>query len=61
MNKDTNQIKLEIADMKNNLIDRTSPENSSSNKVAQNSKYFEKKISILGYCWGGIIAYNYQF
>jgi poly[(R)-3-hydroxyalkanoate] polymerase subunit PhaC len=58
MNMDENQMNLEIANTKNFLTYKTSPENSSSDRIDQNSKY-SKKISILGYCWGGIIALCY--
>ncbi len=59
--KNTNQMNLEIKNTKkNDLIDKSgSDTSSSSNRVNQNSTYPEQKISILGYCWGGIIALCY--
>jgi len=59
MSKDVDQMKLTIANTKNNLLDKPRPENSSINRIDYSPKYSEKKISILGYCWGGIIALCY--
>ena len=59
-NKNTNQTNLEISDTKNNnSINKSGLYTRSSNIVAQSSKFQEQKISILGYCWGGIIALCY--
>ena len=59
-NKSMNQTNLGITETKkNNLIDKSGSDTSSSNRVNLNSKYPDQKISILGYCWGGIIALCY--
>jgi polyhydroxyalkanoate synthase len=57
--KDENQVNVTISNPKNNLFEKPRPENSSTDRIEYSHKYSEKKISILGYCWGGIIALCY--
>jgi len=57
--KDENQVNVTISNPKNNLFEKPRPENSSTDRMEYSHKYSEKKISILGYCWGGIIALCY--